>query len=156
MEISELKIEADARHILHLGQPSSRPLSVNYELVGLSGEEAFANRYKLQVDMVRRPYGNKGINFQTKIGSIDVLTARKAFNLIVEEGKVRADIYVLAKYNDASKEATLLGWANKKEVLAAPQRDFGYGIINHFIPVAKLHSMNLLDTKLEENIEAAS
>ena len=77
-------------------------------------------------------------------GRIDVKTARKAYNLLVEEDKVNADIYVLAMYRDYTDNVTLLGWAFKEEVLDAPKRDFGYGIINHYIPKDNLHPIESL------------
>ena len=42
---------------------------------------------------------------------------------------------------DHEDSAKLLGWATSKEVLKAPAKDFGYGIIYHYIPKNDLHSI---------------
>jgi mannose/fructose/N-acetylgalactosamine-specific phosphotransferase system component IIB len=41
--------------------------------------------------------------------TVDVKTACKAFNLILEVGKVTADIYVLAEFNWEGERARLVG-----------------------------------------------
>ena len=53
-------------------------------------------------------------------------------------------IYILAKYEDLTDSVELLGWAYKNEVLDAPFKDFGYGIINHYIPKENLYLMQSL------------
>lgn len=134
-----LMIEANARHELHADHPSHRPLSDGYELVGLIGEAEFARVFKLPLDLNRRPNGDGRVDFIVPFRiTVDVKTARKANNLIEEQGKVSCDIYVLAEYFDEDKRADLLGW-EKGEVLArAPVRDFGKGILNHYIPRERL------------------
>ena len=91
-----------------------------------------------------RPSGDGGKDFDSPLGSIDVKTARKAFNLIVEANKVDSDIYVLAQYDDETDNAALIGWASREEVLNAPTKDFGYKIINHYISKRNLHPINSL------------
>jgi len=142
---------ANDRETLHKYHESSRPLSKNYEYVGLKGESQFAKEFGFKIDKTLRPSGDNGKDFETKIGIIDVKTARNAYNLIVEEGKVVSDIYVLAKYIDDTDTVELLGWEYKKEILKAPTRDFGYGIINHYIPKNKLRSLKSLETIINEN-----
>lgn len=141
-----LKAEADARHALHLGHTTSRPLSKDYELVGLAGEKEFAIQFNQPMDWGRKPKGDGGVDFVIPIRfTVDVKTARAAYNLIVERGKVAADIYVLAEYTDGPPtNAHLWGWAFKGEVLSAPVRDFGYGITNHYIPRDSLRPMGEL------------
>ena len=131
---------AAKRHRLHEGQKSSRPLSRDYELVGLAGEYAFAEAYGLSVDETERPGGDSGSDFVVNGITIDIKTARKAYNLIVEEGKIKADIYVLAQY-EGDTDATLLGWATRRQVSMAPTKDFGYGINNHYISKGLLSPM---------------
>ena len=144
-----LKKIANDREILHQHHESSRPLSKNYEYVGLKGEFQFAKEFGFEIDEELRPSGDKGIDFKSAIGTIDVKTARKAYNLIVEENKVDSDIYVLAKYIDNTDTVKLLGWEIKEKVLEAPVRDFGYGIINHYIPKNNLKPMELLKKRLQ-------
>ena len=137
------KIASDSEN-LHKDHESSRPLSKDYEYIGLKGEAQFAEEFGLEIDETLRPGGDSGTDFPTMFGRIDVKTARKAYNLLVEEDKVNADIYVLAMYRDYTDNVTLLGWAFKEEVLDAPKRDFGYGIINHYIPKDNLHPIESL------------
>ena len=133
---------AQRRHDIHKSHASSRPLSKDYELVGLSGEVAFAEFSGLGVDWEERPSGDKGIDFTTPNGkTIDVKTARKAYNLIHEENKSFADIYVLAQYIDNKEESILIGWEYGHVLKKSPRKDFGYGIINHYINKNKLNSM---------------
>ena len=135
---------ASERERLHKNHESSRPLSKDYEYIGLKGEEKFAEEFSMEIDEKLRPEGDGGRDFPSHIGIVDVKTARTAYNLIVEEGKVVSDIYVLAKYIDDTDKAELLGWAYKREVLDAPVRDFGYGIINHYISKDELYPIQSL------------
>lgn len=146
---NKIRRMAKDREEIHKDHASSRPLSKGYERLGLAGEYQFAREFGFSVDEELRPEGDGGKDFPSGLGSIDVKTARKAFNLIVEENHVKSDIYVLAQYFDETDKAKLLGWAYKKEVLAAPKKDFGYGVINHYIPKEKLYEMSTLKKKLE-------
>lgn len=142
--------EAKARHEMHKDHLSHRPLSVNYELKGLRGEQALAEFLGNDIDWERRPNGDGGKDntITAKDGlryPIDVKCASKPNNLIVEVGKVGGlTIYVLAGYNSETDQATLLGWQWGSIVEAAPVKDFGYGVYNHYIPVGNLRSMEEL------------
>jgi len=140
----DLKKIAEERETIHRNHASSRPLSKDYEYIGLKGEAQFSKEFGISLDLKLRPEGDKGSDFLTTLGSIDVKTARKAYNLIVEKNKVDADIYVLAQYDDFTDKAILLGWAIKDQVLDAPAKDFGYNIINHYIPKVKLMPIEVL------------
>ena len=139
-----VKAEAEERHKAHEGQSSSRPLSEKYEEVGLLGELEFAKQTGYMLDMERRLSGDKGVDFVVSVKmTVDVKTARKPGNLIHEQGKTFADIYVLAGYNeDGSVE--LIGWEFGSTLLRAPVKDFGYGILNHYIPAKQLKPMSSL------------
>lgn len=140
-----VKREAEERHNSHANHKSSRPLSEEYELVGLLGELEFARATGFMPDLERRLDGDKGIDFIVPVKlSVDVKTARKAFNLIHEEGKPFADLYVLAQYDDATNETKLIGWEFGSVLKKAPIKDFGYGIRNHYIPAENLKPMNAL------------
>ncbi len=54
-----------------------------------------------------------------------------------------ADIIVLAQYHD-NDSATCIGWEWGMVLKHAPKKDFGYGIINHYIPAEKLRPMDEL------------
>jgi len=148
-----IKQEAQDRHDLHEGQDSHRPLSENYELVGLKGEAEFARMFMMERDRDLRPGGDMGIDFHIHLDtdteirrfSVDVKTARKTGNLIIEQKqKHDADIYVLAKYDDDTESATLLGWEWGKTLRQAPVKDFGHGVINHYIPRRNLRPISEL------------
>jgi hypothetical protein len=140
-----VRLEAEARHQSHVNHKSSRPLSEGYELIGLLGELEFAKATGIMLDLERKLDGDKGIDFIVPVRlSIDVKTARKAFNLIHEQGKPFADIYVLAQYCDDDEKTNLLGWEFGSILKSSPVKDFGYGIQNHYIPVEKLRPMAAL------------
>lgn len=151
LDTNTIRTIANQRVSLHAQHSSCRPLSEDYEYVGLLGEVRFAETLNLSVDLSTRPKGDNGIDFYTPIGTIDVKTARKAYNLIVEKGKVFADIYVLAQYAD--DKVAFLGWEHGDEIKQCPTRDFGYGIINHYKPVSQLKHMMLLKGMLDKWLE---
>jgi hypothetical protein len=128
---------AARRARLHQGHASSRPLSEGHEHVGLAGERHFASLTGLPLDTTDRPAGDGGTDFILPLG-VDVKTARKPSNLIVVEGKVRADIYVLFAYRDDLDATSPVGWAWGNDVRRAPIREFTPGIRSHAIPAAEL------------------
>lgn len=140
---------AELRDRLHQKHASRRPLSQNFEYVGLAGEVAFAKEYNLPLDLRSIASGDKGVDFYTPLGTVDVKTARKPFNMIVEERKVLADIYVLAKYDDQTKTAQLIGWELGSELKKCPVKDFGYGIRNHYKSARELRKMHELSRLLK-------
>jgi len=150
MILSDLiESHASARHDSHTSHASSRPLSEGYESVGMVGEAAFALRFGLKMDLALRSKGDGGTDFILPLGfKVDVKTARKPYNLIVEQGKVDADIFILAKYVDDTKEVSFLGWAWKSEILSAPIKDFGHGILNHFIAADRLRPIASLESRV--------
>src|SRR5437867_3288918 len=145
-----IKVEAQLRHQAHENHPTHRPLSTGYELVGLRGEERLADVFGGSVDMTRRPGGDNGFDQVVWLVApykVDVKTARNAFNLIVEVGKVDPrTIYVLAEYDDEFDTAQLVGWEWGSVLLRAPTKDFGCGVLDHYIPRARLREIGeLLD-----------
>jgi hypothetical protein len=141
---------AAERNDLHSSHKSSRPLSENYEVVGLSGEFEFGRLVGLMPDLSQRPEGDKGVDFIVSMPlSVDVKTARKALNLIHERGKPFADIYVLAEFDEQRQRATIVGWAYGTTLKSAPSKDFGYGVINHYIPRESLRPICELVNRLK-------
>jgi len=135
---------AKERHELHKDHATSRPLSFDYEVVGLAGEYVFAAKYALMADWTTRPSGDSGVDFQFGDMTIDVKTARKPGNLIVEKGTSPANILVLAGWHQNECRVDLLGWETAEAILVAPTKDFGYGIINHYIQARDLRKMSSL------------
>ena len=143
LEEVDLTENADQRSDSHIGHESQRILGENHDLVGVSGEAIFAKYFGLKMNDDIKPEGDEGIDFLLGLNfSVDVKTARKPFNLLLEVGKPVADIYVLADYNDG--DPYLFGWEWGKNLSQAPTRDFGYGVINHFIPAEELRSLDEL------------
>lgn len=137
-----VKLLSNMRHNAHAGHQSSRPLSEDYEYVGLAGEIAFSQAYGFPIDLRLISDGDNGIDFTTPAGTVDVKTARKAYNLIIEQGKVFADIYVLAQYNNHTMSAALIGWEWGENIKKWEVKDFGYGIINHYRSAKSLKCMS--------------
>jgi hypothetical protein len=141
------------RHAQHVDDPTHRPLSPDYEMVAMIGERSFGRFCGRPIDDALRPAGDGGkdqtIRLRMNDGgvrefTVDVKTARKPFHLIVEVGKVRADIFVLCCY----RTEALLGWAWAQTMRAAPVRDFGYGVLNHYVPARSLRHMDELAERM--------
>ncbi|MGA0841019.1 MAG: hypothetical protein ACO3P1_14115 [Pseudomonadales bacterium] len=140
---------ANQRHELHKDHASSRPLSEDYEHVGLAGELALSQLTGLSPDLTLRPGGDGGTDAHILIAyTVNVHAARKPYNLLHEQGSATADILVLAAYSDKTGEATLVGWEWGAKVLAAPVKDFGYGILNHYIPAKNLRPISELKDRV--------
>lgn len=148
---------AEQRAALHADHASSRPLSKDYEYIGLLGEFVFGREFGLEVDVSLRPKGDDRVDFYTDIrspfcekGTIDVKTARKAYNLLREKDKRHAEILVLARYSDAEDWIALLGWEYERIIMTKcpVPRDFGKGIENHYVSAAALKPMSELQALL--------
>lgn len=116
--------------------------------IGVYGEIEFAKEFGLDYDKTARPKGDRGVDFPTKIGTINVKTARKPIFLFVKKFEPKADIYVLAAIDWVTKKVTFLGWEWDSVMRAMPTKDFGYGIVNHYKRAALLKSMNELRAML--------
>ena len=118
--------------------------------IGMMGEMYFALMYGYAADLKEKISGDDGYDFAIPLKfTVDIKTTVKtpnAKNLFVKQGTVKADIYVLAMYDDG--KVNLLGWAWGKELLAVTPRDFGRGNINHYIPIEKLRSMDSLTVRM--------
>ena len=144
-----MKAYADQRHETHKDHASSRPLSKDYELVGLMGELALSQLTGLAPDLKVKPKGDGGVDGRIYLGfSVDVKTARKPYNLIHEVGKKFADIFILAQYNGESAPATMLGFEWGVALAVAPTKKFGHEILNHYIPAHLLRPMEELERRV--------
>ena len=146
---AQLKKAAAARVKLHAGSKSTRALGPDYQYVGLAGERAFAVEFGIPMDLELRPRGDGGVDFRTVAGTVDVKTYRKAYNLLREKGKPHADILVLAQYNEGARAAELVGWEYDSVLVRQPAKDFGYGVVNHYLHRSKLRPMKELHELLE-------
>lgn len=138
----------ESRTSIHTNHKSQRILSKDHDKVGLSGEFAFGEFSGLWPDTRSLEGGDCGVDFTVGLGfTVDVKTYRKPGNLIHEQGKPFADIFVLAKYDDETGKSELLGWEWGAILKKAPVRDFGYGVINHYIPAKDLRPMETLSKR---------
>jgi hypothetical protein len=140
-----LKAEADARHRIHKHQVSSRPLSNDYELVGLAGEAQFELDFHIPRDRRLLPMGDGRVDFRVGSFTIDPKVARLAFNLLREVDKPHSDILLLGAYHELGDDIWVnwLGWETDEEMLKCPTRVFkDGGPVNHYKPAAKLRPMS--------------
>jgi len=125
------------------------------DIIGVAGEQAFANRYGIKIDESIRPDGDNHIDFKlqyvdgfdVKQLTIDVKTAKKPFNLLIKDWEIDkcADILILAKYND-DKSVELLGWEYKSIMKKQPTKVFSsLGINNYYKSREQLRPMSELD-----------
>ena len=140
---------ADDRTEIHNNHDSQRILSKDHDKVGLSGEFAFGEFSGLWPDTKLKSSGDQGVDFTVSLRfTVDVKTFRKPVNLIHEQGKGFADIYVLAGFDDESGKAALIGWEWGAILAKAPVRDFGYGVMNHYIHSQGLRNMDELTQRI--------
>jgi len=141
--LNDLYEVSQRRHALHVNHASSRPLSKDYEFIGLVGEAAFGMQFNLQVDLTDRPGGDNGTDFYTSMGNLDVKTALKPINLFREEGKAHAEKLILAGWDQTKRRVDFYGWEYEATIVeqCPVPKDFGYGIMNHHKHRSKLRSM---------------
>lgn len=114
---------AGSRTDTHKEHASQRILSVDHDKVGLAGEFAFGEFSGLWPDTRELVGGDNGVDFTMPLRfTVDVKTFRKPINLIHEEGKSFADIFVLAKYIEEWGKGELLGWEWGARLKSAPIR----------------------------------
>lgn len=132
---------AQARSTLHVDHASSRPLSPDYELIGIAGEIAFASLYLLPVDMTARAGGDQGKDFITRAGIIDIKTAAKPKWLFLErDHPTCAQLLVLAGWR--TYWVDFFGWEYVEMMLKCPLGEFGGSrIINHYLAAGLLRPM---------------
>lgn len=161
----ELKELADLRHRRHRGQSTSRPLSEDYELVGIMAEEAFAWRFGLSSEQVERDLvgGDGGVDFVMEDGTtIDVKASAKPNNLLLEDKEWKdgpADIIVQSGVDVESRRVSLLGWEYGKDMLHRPSRPFNtpypchYQRIEDCRPMVDLYRMFVAPDELVDSVE---
>lgn len=90
------------------------------ERVGVLAELAACQALGLSPEAVVGSRKRRGWNLELPDGTrLDVCGSPVAGLLLVEEGKVRADAYLLVKVDPASGAARLVGWASAERVRAA-------------------------------------
>lgn len=154
--VSEIEAAAKDREARHGSKWGRRNLATeNPDKIGLMGEAEFSRLSGIALDLERKD-GDKGKDFETPLGLIDIKTfTRPHLGLLVEKGKTRADIFICAGYIPALQAAFLDGWCYKGEILEGKTRDFGgHGIVSHHLPPEALHPISVLLDNLR-NVKVA-
>jgi hypothetical protein len=132
-------------------RPHLRPVGAN--LMGLRGEQAFAERFGLKVDLTPRPGGDGNIDNRITLRVSFVVDCKAALipkDLIVEVGKCKPNtIYVLCRYFEDTHSCSLVGWQWGSVLLKTAPKDYGKGVMNYWCPASQLRSMDELDERLE-------
>jgi hypothetical protein len=148
-----IKRIAEIRERLHKNHASSRQLTEQTNAVGLVGEFRFGEEFGVYPDTSVRPSGDNGIDFIMPLTfSIDVKTRNyhpkwEPFYLLIEEGTINADIYVLALIHPDGDKCKLAGWIWGEDACRYPVDDLGTGVRNHQVPVADLRPMDELKNR---------
>ena len=152
-----MKQEAEARARRNASKPSERVLVENHHLVGLAGEWAFAKFAGIMPDLSIRKYGDNGIDFVVNFSfPLDVKTATRGNRLLLEHNKPVADIYVLAKFDETTQTAELVGWEWGAILKRIEPKDTGRKITNHALHMNKLRSMAEFQRYLNKQIPGYS
>lgn len=143
---SDLRAIAARRNAKFVHLARNRPLSKDYEDIGLIGEWEFGKQVGIMPKLEpSKRGGDGGWDFQLPLMfTVDVKTSRKGDLLLVEEGKIKADIYVLVKYGEEEgcPKAEILGWTWAATVRMVAPVDTGRGVVNHAIPVESLRPLS--------------
>lgn len=141
---------AARRTALHADRAeSSRPLSDDFDEIGLAGEVAFGTFSGLCPDFSDRPKGDDGYDFKVPLlYRVEVRSTKPGRNLIHREDKpLAADIYVLAEVD--GDRTTLVGWCWRKTLAEAEVRVLqDGGPPSHFVPRNALRPMGELEERL--------
>jgi hypothetical protein len=89
------------------------------------------------------PAGSGFGSFPAGSASVEINTAKKPRKLIVAKAVLRPNtIYVLVGlYDHRPGEAAMIGWEWGHKLLTAPSKDFGYGVLSHYLPWRELRPM---------------
>lgn len=144
--MDELREIAKERHRAHAHQKSSTPMSPDYSLIGLMGEEAFARKFGYKDEHLRiLPAGDGRVDFYSKIGTIDVKAARYPKYLFRQANKKYADILVLCRAIPEQGKVWLIGWEWDYVMVEQPVHDFSnVGIDTHYLLASHLLPMHQL------------
>lgn len=151
-------IEAQAAWLKeqHKGGEGQRLLSkYDHDALGLAGEVVFSNVVNclpgskhpiLEVKVYRDRMSDGGVDFPTRIGTIDVKTAADVKELLVPvHSKKWAQIYVLAGWVPRLWEVNLYGWQYLAAITQSPTGTrHPNGPVNFCTPVDELRPMAAL------------
>lgn len=138
---------------------ANRVWSPDYVKVWLAGEIALAGLTGIQPDFCNKLYGDGGvdsyfdleINGGVKRMTINIKTSKKPYNLIAEDKRNKADIYILAQYFPETRRANLLGWEFGSVLYKAPMMDIKIKEGTkpfHAIPLHNLRDIEVLKKRM--------
>ena len=125
------------------------------DIRGALGELLFARTYNFPIDLQTRRVdgkvvGDRGLDFPTPVGIINVKTFNKPYNLLVKKKEINnpVDIYVLVRDN-GDGTASFVGWEYTSVMKDCPFGDIGgYGLVSYYKAAEKLHPMKEFDALL--------
>lgn len=152
-EASIVRETAAKRNAHFVNKATNRPLGRNYEETGMWGEWEFGKWSGLMPRL--EAGGDGGYDFLLPVRlRVDVKASRRGDALLVEVGKVKADVYVLVKVEESEECQTqtatttptvkLLGWMWGMDLLSIPPKDTGKGVVNHKVLAKDLRPMEEL------------
>ena len=140
---------ASNRHKTNQFSRTNRPLENEAERLGVAGELALANLLGLQDYKPASKAPTRGYQFDLGPGKhIKIVTSRTPGNLFVKEGKVTADVYILAGVTGepVMENVYFVGWTHKQRVMEAktvtPTRKGDYVQPAHQVPRDDLMGMS--------------
>lgn len=140
---------ADRRHKSNQFSRTNTPLTEEAEKIGLAGELALANLLGLNDHVPASQAPTRGYQFDLGPGKkFKILTSRTPGNLFVKEGKVTADVYILAGITGepVMENVYFVGWTHKKRVMSAetvtPTRKGEYVQPAHKVPRDELMGLS--------------
>lgn len=153
--------EAARRASLNRHSSTNQSIEGDADYLGVAGEDAWIRWcHGRGVDPGPRPEKRTpGYQFTTKGVKVKVQCSRTPGHLLVKTTRVAADVYVLAAFDDASRQATLLGWTFASTVREAPTKSYSkgtYSVISHAVRVRDLHPMATLGEFVSKVDEATT
>lgn len=144
---------------------ANRVWATDYVDVWMAGEIALSELTGIVPDFSKtKPNGDGGVDSYIDLNidgsvrrmTINIKTSKKPYNLIAEDKRNKADIYILAQYFPETKRANLLGWEfgsklYKAEMVQIKTKN-GYKEF-HGIPMHELRDIQVLRNKMANKNE---
>ncbi len=146
-----LRLIAAERDAQKAGSKNTTILGNNHRVISLFGERQFAREFNLPMDLRQYgPYRGSGrVNFRTKAGPVDVVTARGVPTQRMPDLKIMENaktvpglICVLAHFDGKTDHVTLCGFIGDAHARTFPVVTWGrHGARGHVVPFRELEAM---------------
>jgi hypothetical protein len=134
----------------HQSQASTRPLSPNFEMIGIAGEVQFSYDHDVKRNREINRAGDGGIDFVMPDGTkINVKTRANCRALLHEKGKHSpADLIVVGQFHDEGEVfwVEFMGWEFVSTIEQAPIVELSTGVTNHEVAIEDLRSMTMISS----------